>query len=153
MLRKAKIVEIGDSQFLPGEQTEKAIVMDINDKLVEEGKSPAVFEPVLLGITKASLTTESFISAASFQETTRVLTNASVNGKIDRLRGLKENVIVGRLIPAGTGLAFHEDRKRSRLEDIQKNQELEDLLSSSGEENEELSEILVEEARAATAAE
>ncbi len=153
MLRKAKIVEIGDSPFLPGEQTEKAIVLEINDKLVEEGKSPAVFEPVLLGITKASLTTESFISAASFQETTRVLTNASVNGKIDRLRGLKENVIVGRLIPAGTGLAFHEDRKRSRLEDIQKNQELEDLLSSSGEENEELSEILVEEARAATAAE
>jgi DNA-directed RNA polymerase subunit beta' len=153
MLRKAKIVEIGDGPFLPGEQTEKAIVLEINDKLVEEGKSPAVFEPVLLGITKASLTTESFISAASFQETTRVLTNASVNGKIDRLRGLKENVIVGRLIPAGTGLAFHEDRKRSRLEDIQKNQELEDLLSSSGEENEELSEILVEEARAATAAE
>jgi DNA-directed RNA polymerase subunit beta' len=153
MLRKAKIVEIGDSQYLPGEQTEKAIVLEINDQLVKEGKKPAIFDPVLLGITKASLTTESFISAASFQETTRVLTNASVNGKIDTLRGLKENVIVGRLIPAGTGLAFHEKRKRTRIENIQKNQELEDLLGSSGEENADLAEILVEEVQASPAGE
>jgi DNA-directed RNA polymerase subunit beta' len=153
MLRKAKIVDVGDSQFLPGEQTEKAIVLEINDKLVEEGKKPVVYDPVLLGITKASLTTESFISAASFQETTRVLTNASVNGKIDTLRGLKENVIVGRLIPAGTGLAFHEERKRNRIENIKKNQELEDLLGSSGEETADLAEILVEEVQASPAGE
>ena len=86
--------------------------MDCNDALVSEGASPAVAEQLLLGITKASLATESFISAASFQETTRVLTEASVTGKHDELRGLKENVIVGRLIPAGTGYAYHATRKR-----------------------------------------
>jgi DNA-directed RNA polymerase subunit beta' len=148
MLRKVRIAEVGDSNYLPGEQVEKSLLFNQNDDLVEQGKNPATFEPVLLGITKASLTTESFISAASFQETTRVLTNASVNGKIDRLRGLKENVIVGRLIPAGTGLAFHEDRKRSRLENIQKKQELEELLSNSDKEPDESGEIVVEEAAA-----
>ena len=129
MLRKVKVVNVGDSHYLSGEQTEKSILLKDNDNLVEEGKEPATFDPVLLGITKASLTTESFISAASFQETTRVLTNASVNGKVDELRGLKENVIVGRLIPAGTGLAYHKDRKRNKIESTLKNKELEELLS------------------------
>jgi DNA-directed RNA polymerase subunit beta' len=130
MLRKVRIKEVGDSTYLPGEQVEKAMLLDYNEQLEAEGKTPATYVPELLGITKASLTTESFISAASFQETTRVLTAASVNGKVDALRGLKENVIVGRLIPAGTGLAFHEERKRNRIEDMQKTQELEDLLGS-----------------------
>ena len=87
-------------------------VLEINDKLIAEGKEPAQFERVLMGITKASLATESFVSAASFQETTRVLTEAAVSGKKDQLRGLKENVIVGRLIPAGTGLTYHEERRK-----------------------------------------
>ena len=111
MLRKAEITEPGDSQLLKGEQVERARVLEENERLEQEGKKPAEWEPVLLGITKASLSTESFISAASFQETTRVLTEASVNGKRDDLRGLKENVIVGRLIPAGTGLAYHTERR------------------------------------------
>ena len=112
MLRKVEIKESGDSNFLKGEQVERERLMDCNDALVSEGASPAVAEQLLLGITKASLATESFISAASFQETTRVLTEASVTGKHDELRGLKENVIVGRLIPAGTGYAYHATRKR-----------------------------------------
>jgi DNA-directed RNA polymerase subunit beta' len=114
MLRKVEIVEAGDSKFLQGEQVDRARVMDVNDELLAAGKEPAVFSNMLLGITKASLATESFISAASFQETTRVLTEAAVTGKVDDLRGLKENVIVGRLIPAGTGLAFHKERRRKR---------------------------------------
>ena len=115
MLRKVEIAEVGDSELIKGEQVELSEVMDINDKLVSEGKVPARYERVLLGITKASLATESFISAASFQETTRVLTEAAVTGKRDYLRGLKENVVVGRLIPAGTGLAYHNARKAKRL--------------------------------------
>ena len=111
MLRKAEIVDPGDSGFLKGEQTERSFVLEENERLEADGKAPATWEPVLLGITKASLSTESFISAASFQETTRVLTEASVTGKRDHLRGLKENVIVGRLIPAGTGLSYHEARR------------------------------------------
>jgi DNA-directed RNA polymerase subunit beta' len=118
MLRKVDIVEPGDSKFLKGEQVEKSRLLDENDKLEAAGKLPARYEPILLGITKASLATESFISAASFQETTRVLTEASVSGKLDDLRGLKENVIVGRLIPAGTGQAFHEERRRRRHQEI-----------------------------------
>ena len=114
MLRKVDITNGGDSKFLKGEQLERSRVLDENDKLIAEGKIPATFDPVLLGITKASLATESFISAASFQETTRVLTEAAVQGKMDRLHGLKENVIVGRLIPAGTGLAYHAERRRKR---------------------------------------
>ncbi|MGP1957004.1 MAG: hypothetical protein ACTS8V_00110, partial [Arsenophonus sp. ER-QC15-MAG3] len=104
----------GSSDFLEGEQIEYARVKVANQKLNKEGKSPAVYSRDLLGITKASLATESFISAASFQETTRVLTEAAVAGKQDELRGLKENVIVGRLIPAGTGYAYHQDRIRNR---------------------------------------
>jgi DNA-directed RNA polymerase subunit beta' len=114
MLRKVDITSPGDTLFLKGEQVEKSRVLEENDKMLAEGKQPALFDPVLLGITKASLATESFISAASFQETTRVLTEAAVTGKVDDLRGLKENVIVGRLIPAGTGMAFHQERRRQR---------------------------------------
>ena len=117
MLRKVEVSDPGDSVFLKGEQTEKARVLMENEELREKDKLEAQWEPVLLGITKASLSTESFISAASFQETTRVLTEASVNGKRDDLRGLKENVIVGRLVPAGTGLAYHSERRKKRAED------------------------------------
>jgi DNA-directed RNA polymerase subunit beta' len=114
MLRKVEIVTSGDSTFIPGEQVEYAAVVSENAELVEADKIPAKFERVLLGVTKASLATESFISAASFQETTRVLTEGAVKGKQDFLRGLKENVVVGRLIPAGTGLAYHSERKRKK---------------------------------------
>jgi len=116
MLRRAEIEDAGDTRFLRGEQAERARILEENERMVAEGKQPATFQPVLLGITKASLSTESFISAASFQETTRVLTEASVRGLRDSLRGLKENVIVGRLIPAGTGLAYHAERRRKRKE-------------------------------------
>ncbi|MEI5639816.1 MULTISPECIES: DNA-directed RNA polymerase subunit beta' [unclassified Pseudoalteromonas] len=114
MLRKCIIIDGGDTEFLAGEQAEVARVNIANRELEKQGKIPATFEIQLMGITKASLATESFISAASFQETTRVLTEAAVNGKSDELRGLKENVIVGRLIPAGTGFAYHEDRINRR---------------------------------------
>ncbi|RRS09580.1 MULTISPECIES: DNA-directed RNA polymerase subunit beta' [unclassified Pseudoalteromonas] len=114
MLRKCIILDGGDSEFLAGEQAEVARVNIANRELEKQGKIPAKFEIQLMGITKASLATESFISAASFQETTRVLTEAAVNGKSDELRGLKENVIVGRLIPAGTGFAYHEERINRR---------------------------------------
>jgi DNA-directed RNA polymerase subunit beta' len=113
MLRRVQIVDAGDSRFIPGEQLERAEVLEENERMEsEEGKRPATYEHMLLGITKASLSTDSFISAASFQETTRVLTEAAIMGKRDELRGLKENVIVGRLIPAGTGLAYHRMRRR-----------------------------------------
>ena len=117
MLRKVEITDPGDTHLLRGEQVERARALEENELMEEAGKTPAQFEPVLLGITKASLSTESFISAASFQETTRVLTEASVNGKRDELRGLKENVIVGRLIPAGTGLAYHAERRLKQNEE------------------------------------
>jgi len=112
MLRRVQIVEPGDTRFITGEQVERAEVLEENEKAETGGKKPAIFEYILLGITKASLSTDSFISAASFQETTRVLTEAAIMGKRDELRGLKENVIVGRLIPAGTGLAYHRVRRR-----------------------------------------
>ena len=111
MLRRVQITNPGDSKYIGGEQVERSELLDTNDRLRSEGKLPATHADVLLGITKASLSTDSFISAASFQETTRVLTEAAIMGKRDELRGLKENVIVGRLIPAGTGMAFHEARK------------------------------------------
>jgi DNA-directed RNA polymerase subunit beta' len=111
MLRRVVITDAGDSRFIKEEHVERAEVLDENDKLIADGKRPAVFQYMLLGITKASLSTDSFISAASFQETTRVLTEAAIMGKRDELRGLKENVIVGRLIPAGTGLAYHRARR------------------------------------------
>jgi DNA-directed RNA polymerase subunit beta' len=109
MLRQVTVTDVGDSGFLLGEQVEKWRFEEENQQIVEKGEKPATAEPLLLGITKASLSTESFISAASFQETTKVLSDASVAGKIDTLKGLKENVIMGRLIPAGTGLAEYRD--------------------------------------------
>ena len=128
MLRKVKVTNPGDTKFLPGEQIEYARWLESNEIAAKDDKIPAQAEPVLLGITKASLTTESFISAASFQETTRVLTEASIAGKVDHLRGLKENVVVGRLIPAGTGLAYHEERLRRRREADAKEMEIAALL-------------------------
>lgn len=113
MLRKIEVTHIGDSTLIKGEQLMYTQIQEVNDALREEGKQEVRFERMLLGITKASLATESFISAASFQETTRVLTEAAVTGKRDFLRGLKENVVVGRLIPAGTGLAYHDARKKA----------------------------------------
>ena len=118
MLRKVIVATPGDSNYLRGEQVDKARFLEVAEQLEARGKEPPTLDPVLLGITKASLATESFISAASFQETTRVLTEASVRGLRDELRGLKENVIVGRLIPAGTGFAHHAERRRTREQDL-----------------------------------
>jgi DNA-directed RNA polymerase subunit beta' len=119
MLRRVVITDSGNTRFIREEQVERSEVLDENDRIEAEGKLPAQYENVLLGITKASLSTDSFISAASFQETTRVLTEAAIMGKRDELRGLKENVIVGRLIPAGTGLAYHRSRRaQSAGEDL-----------------------------------
>ena len=118
MLRKVIVSEAGDSLYLRGEQIDKARYLEVAEQLEAQGKEPLAVEPVLLGITKASMATESFISAASFQETTRVLTEAAVRGLKDELRGLKENVIVGRLIPAGTGFAHHAERRRTREQDF-----------------------------------
>ncbi len=114
MIKRAEIIDPGDTSFIKGEQVEHAAILEENERVEKEEKLPATYERTLLGITKASLATESFISAASFQETTRVLTEASVAGKNDHLRGLKENVIVGRLIPAGTGLTYHRERHKRR---------------------------------------
>ena len=119
MLRKREITFVGDTKFLLGEQIEDTALLQENDKMLAEGKFPAQGVPILLGITKASLATESFISAASFQETTRVLTEAAVSGKVDDLRGLKENVMVGRLIPAGTGYTYHQARKAKRAKAVE----------------------------------
>ena len=113
MLKRVTIIESGDAELLPGELAERSRFEEENRRVVAEGGTPASGRPELMGITKASLATESFISAASFQETTRVLTEAAVRGTRDGLRGLKENVIVGRLIPAGTGLAYHTARRRN----------------------------------------
>ncbi|TXI67017.1 MAG: DNA-directed RNA polymerase subunit beta', partial [Limnohabitans sp.] len=111
MLRRVVIENPGESTYIAGEQVERSELLNTNEALQKDGKIPATYSNVLLGITKASLSTDSFISAASFQETTRVLTEAAIMGKRDELRGLKENVIVGRLIPAGSGLAYHQARK------------------------------------------
>ncbi|MGA0612461.1 DNA-directed RNA polymerase subunit beta' [Caldimonas sp. KR1-144] len=139
MLRRVQIVNPGDSTYIAGEQVERAALLETNDRLRAEGKLTATHADVLLGITKASLSTDSFISAASFQETTRVLTEAAIMGKRDELRGLKENVIVGRLIPAGTGLAFHQARRvKEEMDDAERRaiamQEAEELaaLASAG---------------------
>jgi DNA-directed RNA polymerase subunit beta' len=118
MLRKVHVATPGESTYLRGEQIDKARFLEVCEQLEAQGKEALTIEPVLLGITKASLATESFISAASFQETTRVLTEAAVRGLKDELRGLKENVIVGRLIPAGTGFAHHAERRRTREQDL-----------------------------------
>ena len=135
MLRRVNITSSGATDFIQGEQVERSDVLAANEELVAEDKVPATYDNVLLGITKASLSTDSFISAASFQETTRVLTEAAIMGKRDELRGLKENVIVGRLIPGGTGLAYHRNRKRPEVPDI-----FEDVVPDSDDVFEEVSE-------------
>ena len=142
MLRKAEIDAPGDTKFLRGEQLDRARVLEENERVCAEDGEPATWSPVLLGITKASLATESFISAASFQETTRVLTEASVNGKVDELRGLKENVIVGRLIPSGSGFAYHSDRRRRQAleEDVLEPEAVEAAFASALAEEGERSE-------------
>ena len=114
MLRRVRIKDVGDTNFLVDEQVEKYLFERENEKVIERGGRPGIAEPLLLGITKASLSTESFISASSFQETTKVLTEAAICGKTDYLRGLKENVIMGRLIPAGTGLPAYKQPQRDR---------------------------------------
>jgi DNA-directed RNA polymerase subunit beta' len=142
MLRRVVVENAGDSSYINGEQVERAAMLNTNDALRAEGKLPATFSNLLLGITKASLSTDSFISAASFQETTRVLTEAAIMGKRDPLRGLKENVIVGRLIPAGTGLAYHQARKaKEQMDDVERQaiaqaeaEERDGLASTPGEE-------------------
>jgi DNA-directed RNA polymerase, beta'' subunit, predominant form len=137
MLRRVTIAESGDTRFIQGEQVERAEVLEENERIVAEGKEPAAYDYMLLGITKASLSTDSFISAASFQETTRVLTEAAIMGKRDELRGLKENVIVGRLIPAGTGLAYHNIRRRQALgQDMAEGRGMEEAVA--GESHEEM---------------
>ena len=121
MLRRVVVENVGDSSYIAGEQVERSAMLDMNDALRADNKLPATFSNLLLGITKASLSTDSFISAASFQETTRVLTEAAIMGKRDELRGLKENVIVGRLIPAGTGMAYHDARKaKDQMDDAER---------------------------------
>jgi DNA-directed RNA polymerase subunit beta' len=121
MLRRVIVENVGESDYIAGEQVERSEILDTNDRLRGEGKIPPTYSNLLLGITKASLSTDSFISAASFQETTRVLTEAAIMGKRDELRGLKENVIVGRLIPAGTGMAYHVARKaKDEMDDAER---------------------------------
>ncbi|HUL66141.1 MAG TPA: DNA-directed RNA polymerase subunit beta', partial [Burkholderiaceae bacterium] len=132
MLRRVQVVDAGDAPFIPAEQVERSELLDENDKAIAKGGRPATYENILLGITKASLSTDSFISAASFQETTRVLTEAAIMGKKDDLRGLKENVIVGRLIPAGTGLAFHRARREKEELEAAEREALAALEASGG---------------------
>jgi DNA-directed RNA polymerase subunit beta' len=146
MLRRVQIVNSGDSSYIAGEQVERSELLDTNDRLRGEGKLIATHADVLLGITKASLSTDSFISAASFQETTRVLTEAAIMGKRDELRGLKENVIVGRLIPAGTGMAFHIARKAKEEMDESERKAI------AQQEAEELAAVQLANVDAATAA-
>ena len=158
MLRKVNVTAAGESVYLRGEQIDRARAYETIEQLEAQGKEPLEYEAILLGITKASLATESFISAASFQETTRVLTEAAVRGLSDPLRGLKENVIVGRLIPAGTGYAHHAERRRTReqdladqLKELEEEMQVAESIEESGEEA--TSEEVVEEAVVAEAAE
>jgi DNA-directed RNA polymerase subunit beta' len=134
MLKKVEVKVSGDSSYLPGEIVDRIKFDNANEKLVSEGKDPAVGERVLMGITKASLQTESFISAASFQETTRVLTDAAIKGQVDPLNGLKENVIVGRLVPAGTGNIKNNWNKKALKDDNEFLSEQEKIESSEPSE-------------------
>ncbi len=139
MLRRVVVENTGDSNYIGGEQVERSEIYDTNDALRAEGKIPATFSNILLGITKASLSTDSFISAASFQETTRVLTEAAIMGKRDELRGLKENVIVGRLIPAGTGLAFHDARRAKELLEAEERRMIAESDTQDGDDDADVS--------------
>ena len=135
MLRKVEITDAGDSDFILGEQAEFSTVREINNTLKKDKKSEIKYNRILLGITKASLATDSFVSAASFQETTRVLTEAATTGRTDNLRGLKENVVVGRLIPAGTGLA--QSKEELKVEEEVDSIDLEEALSQALSEEED----------------
>ena len=137
MLRKVEVLDSGDSKFVNGETAEYARVIETNKQLAAQGKSPVTYQRLLMGITKASLATESFISAASFQETTRVLTEASTTGRVDSLQGLKENVIVGRLIPAGTGFKHHQERRAKRSASMTQSADAEMALAAELSEAEE----------------
>ncbi|MDA9884948.1 DNA-directed RNA polymerase subunit beta' [Burkholderiaceae bacterium] len=139
MLRRVVVENTGDSNYIGGEQVERSEIYNTNDALRAEGKIPATFSNILLGITKASLSTDSFISAASFQETTRVLTEAAIMGKRDELRGLKENVIVGRLIPAGTGLAFHDARRAKELLEAEERRMIAESDNQDGDDDADVS--------------
>jgi len=134
MLRRVRIVDVGDTTFLADEQVEKFVFEEENEKVMSSGGKPAQGEPLLLGITKASLSTESFISASSFQETTKVLTEAAISGKVDQLRGLKENVIMGRLIPAGTGLGAYKHLDIEVETPIDAVEQAEEALAVAGED-------------------
>jgi DNA-directed RNA polymerase subunit beta' len=134
MLRRVRISEVGDAPFLVDEQVEKWVFEAENEKVTSAGGNPAQAEPLLLGITKASLSTESFISASSFQETTKVLTEAAISGKVDHLRGLKENVIMGRLIPAGTGLGAYKHLDIEVETPVDAVEQAEEALAVAGEE-------------------
>ena len=149
MLRRVVVENPGDSGYIGGEQVERSEIYNTNDALRADGKIPATFSNILLGITKASLSTDSFISAASFQETTRVLTEAAIMGKRDELRGLKENVIVGRLIPAGTGLAFHDARKAKEKIEAEERRMIAEADSQEQTEDDDTSTEVVDDAPAA----
>jgi DNA-directed RNA polymerase subunit beta' len=149
MLRRVVVENPGDSGYIGGEQVERSEIYNTNDALRAEGKIPAMFSNILLGITKASLSTDSFISAASFQETTRVLTEAAIMGKRDELRGLKENVIVGRLIPAGTGLAFHDARKAKEKIEAEERRMIAEADSQGPAEDDDTSAEVVDDSPAA----
>jgi DNA-directed RNA polymerase subunit beta' len=136
MLQKVRIADPGNTEFLEGEHVDRVEFLDTNAKMRQSGKKPARAEPLLLGITKASLTTRSFISAASFQETTRVLTDAAVRGAMDNLEGLKENIIIGHLVPAGTGIHRYSDVE-FLVEGAPIEQEISELASSRPELEEE----------------
>ena len=161
MLRRVQIVDPGDTKFITGEQVERSEMLNENDRVIAQGKTPAKYENLLLGITKASLSTDSFISAASFQETTRVLTEAAIMGKRDNLRGLKENVIVGRLIPAGTGLAYRKARKakesldvvRASSESSEARRAADNLFKSETEEEKQVAKDITEDMFASAPAE
>jgi DNA-directed RNA polymerase subunit beta' len=142
MLRKMVIEDAGDTKFLPGQQVDKIWYVEENKRVVKKKGKPASAMPILLGITKASLNTESFISAASFQETTRVLTESAASGRTDYLRGLKENIIMGHLIPAGTGFRSHRDIDivKSALEDTKKESKIEEAVADNQEPSEDSAE-------------
>ena len=138
MMRTVEVIESGDTKLLPKEQANRIDVLETNEKMIKEDLQPATFRPLIMGITKASLATTSFISAASFQETTRVLTEAAVKGAVDKLRGLKENVVVGRLVPAGTG--YKDELDAASVAEEEFSQALKELESSNEEANLEVAE-------------
>jgi DNA-directed RNA polymerase subunit beta' len=144
MLKKVRIENNGDTEFLPGTLVDVLDYEDMNEKLIAEGKEPAEGKQVMLGITKAALATSSFLSAASFQETTKVLTEAAIKGKVDPLIGLKENVIIGKLIPAGTGMHRYRNVKLSTDERLEKTVSGDDLIAFSEDTDDE---IILDEAQ------